>query len=241
MCLYQATGRVYIEAVRTDHPWHAHLLARPGYMSLVLLAAGVFLTVAAAFTPRFPGDLAIAEQVQALAAPWLDSVMEATSVVADTPVAIASLLALAAGFSLARRIFDAAIVLFGGLALEANIQGVKWAVARPRPPDDLVRILETGSTGSFPSGHTYHVVLFGGLLLVLLVFRIRRPWLRRSLTTLIMAVALLTTVSRVYLGSHWPSDVLGSVVLGIPSVALLFGLRHHLQRRGTTANQPPSV
>lgn len=234
--MYQATGRVYIDTVRMDHPWHTHLLTRPGLMNLVLLAAGVFLAVAAAFTPRFPGDLAITEQVQALAAPWLDSVMEATSVVADTPVAIASLLALAAGLSLASRLFDAAIVLFGGLALETIIQGVKWAVARPRPPDDLVRILETGSSGSFPSGHTYHIVLFGGLLLVLLVFRIPRPWLRRALTTLIVGLVLLATVSRIYLGAHWPSDVLGSVVLGIPSVALLLGLRHHLQRRWTTSN-----
>lgn len=239
--MYQTTRRVYIEAVRTDHPRYAYLLTRPGYMSLVLLAAGVFLAVAAAFNPRFPGDLTIAEQLQALAVPWLDSVMEATTVIAETPVAIASLLALAAGLSLARRLLDAAIVLFGGLALETLIQGVKWAVARPRPPDDLVRILETGSTGSFPSGHTYHIVLFGGLLLVLLVFRIHRPWLRRVLTTLIVAMALFSAVSRVYLGAHWPSDVLGSVLLGVPSVALLLGLRHHLQRRGTTSNQPPPL
>ncbi len=237
----QATRRVYIEAVRTEHTWYAYLLTRPGYVNMVLLAAGVFLVVAAAFTPKFPGDLAIAEQVQSLAAPWLDSVMEAATVVADTPVAIASLLALAMGLSLARRLLDAAIVLFGGLAFEALIQGVKWAVARPRPPDDLVRVLETGSTGSFPSGHTYHVVLFGGLLLVLLVFRIRNPWLRHALTTLIVALALFAAVSRVYLGAHWPSDVLGSVVLGIPSVALLLGLRGHLQRRVTTSNQPPPL
>ena len=237
--MYLATQRVYIESVRTDHPSYAYLRTRPGYMSLVLLAVGVFLAIAAAFNSRFPGDLAIAKQVQALASPWLDSVMEAATVVADTPVAIGSLLALAAGLSLARRLLDAAIVLFGGLALEAIIQGVKWAVARPRPTDDLVRILETGSSGSFPSGHTYHVVLFGGLLLVLLVFRIRRPWLRSALTTLIVALAIFTIVSRVYLGAHWPSDVLGSVVLGIPSVAFLLGLRQHLQRRGTTSNQPP--
>ncbi|MCH7706547.1 MAG: hypothetical protein IIB33_05825, partial [Chloroflexi bacterium] len=105
--MYQTTRRVYIEAVRTDHPRYAYLLTRPGYMSLVLLAAGVFLAVAAAFNPRFPGDLAIAEQLQALAVPWLDSVMEATTVIAETPVAMASLLALAMGLALARRLLDA--------------------------------------------------------------------------------------------------------------------------------------
>lgn len=238
--MFLPTLSVYIETVRKDQPRRAYLRSRKGNMSLVLLAVGVIMAVAAAFTPRFPGDLAIAERVQALATPWLDRVMEAATVIADTPVAIGSVVAVAVALAAARRLLDAAIVLFGGLGFEALIQGVKWAVARPRPSEDLVRILETGSSGSFPSGHTYHVVLFAGLLLALLVFRIHRPWLRRGLATLIVALALFSAVSRVYLGAHWPSDVLGSVLLGIPSVALLLALRQHLQRRMAAADQPPS-
>jgi undecaprenyl-diphosphatase len=198
----------------------------------------VSLTVAAAFHPRFPGDLAIAEQVQAIAASWLDSVMEAVTVFASTPVAIASLLTLAVGLSLARRFLDAAIVLFGGIGFDSLIQGVKWAVARPRPPDDLVRILEIGSSGSFPSGHTYHAVLLSGLLLVLLVFRVHHTWLRRALTTLLVALALLIIISRVYLGAHWPSDVLGGIALGVPSVTFLFGVRQQLLLRRVASDQP---
>jgi undecaprenyl-diphosphatase len=164
--------------------------------------------------------------------------MEAATTLASTPVAIASVLTLAAGLSLARRFLDSAIALFGGLGFDSLIQGLKWAVARPRPPDGLVRVLEIGSSGSFPSGHTYHAVLLSGLLLVLLVFRVHRPWLRRALTTLLVALALLIAVSRVYLGAHWPSDVLGGIALGIPSVAFLLGLRQWMDRRRAASNQP---
>jgi undecaprenyl-diphosphatase len=64
-------------------------------------------------------------------------------------------------------------------------------------------------TASFPSGHTLAAVSFYGLLSVLL-------WERghRMLSVISGVWVLLIAISRVYLGAHYPSDVLVSLALG---------------------------
>ncbi|MBI4201379.1 MAG: phosphatase PAP2 family protein [Chloroflexi bacterium] len=195
----------------------------------VSLLVAVALSVAAAFMPRLPGDLPLSRGVQSLSSPWLDVFMKTVTFLGDDPVAIGGILALAGLLAVVRRWKDAAAFL-GVLALEVLLQGVKLAVDRPRPPAELVRVLETAASGSFPSGHAYHAVVFWGLVLALLVVDIRPRWLRRAVATFLLVVILLSGVARVYMGAHWPTDVLGSILLGIPSVALLVYLRHRFNR-----------
>ncbi len=190
------------------------------------------MSLAATLLPRFPGDLPVAQWVQSLASPWLDTVMKAVTLLGETYVAGVSILAVAAAFALARRWPEVAAFMGAGI-MEVVVQVAKSLIGRPRPPETLVRILENGSSGSFPSGHVYHAVVLGGLLLALVVPGIRPVWLRRAVTALIVLLVVAVAVSRVYLGSHWPSDVLGSVVLGIPSVALLVYVCRRLQGRET--------
>ncbi|MDO8750983.1 MAG: phosphatase PAP2 family protein [Dehalococcoidia bacterium] len=195
----------------------------------LLLAVGLALSVAAALEPRLPGDMLVARWVQSLATPWLDTLMKAVTLLGMTYVAGASILAAAAAFALARRWPEVAAFI-GAAVMEGAVQVLKSLIGRPRPPEELLRILESGASGSFPSGHVYHAVVFGGLLLALVVPGIRPDLsgLRRAVAVLVLLLAVAIAVSRVYLGAHWPSDVLGSVALGIPSLAMLVYLCRRL-------------
>jgi membrane-associated phospholipid phosphatase len=83
---------------------------------------------------------------------------------------------------------------------------------RARPDQLTALVLAAGL--SFPSGHVFSAFAFYGFIALLAL----RTSLPRG-TKLIIAVGavlliLIVAISRVYVGAHWPSDVLGSILLG---------------------------
>ncbi len=90
----------------------------------------------------------------------------------------------------------------------------KAVVGRPRPPVDDA-LIAMPSSGSMPSGHALTTLVFLALL-VYVAFRWRRGGLGWAWAALVVAavIAGLIGVSRIYLGVHWLSDVLGGWVLG---------------------------
>jgi undecaprenyl-diphosphatase len=93
---------------------------------------------------------------------------------------------------------------------------LKYRFDRPRP--DVFPPLVVEHTGSFPSGHTLTAVAVYGLISVLL-------WQRghRFLSIISGIWVFLIALSRVYLGAHYPSDVLASLALGtILLIIILF-------------------
>ncbi len=97
--------------------------------------------------------------------------------------------------------------LFGGLIDTA----VKVLVSRPRPK--LEDPVATAFGQSFPSGHTFtSTAIYGALLLVFLPILSRR--VRWTAVTLYVSLVAAIAFSRLALGVHFMSDVLGGVVLG---------------------------
>jgi undecaprenyl-diphosphatase len=101
------------------------------------------------------------------------------------------------------------ILSLGGAALLTNL--CKWIFARRRP-DLYWPVVDMPVSSSFPSAHTAQATAFF-LGLFVVIRRIAPDW--AMLTAVISVAAVLTVaLSRIYLQVHFPSDVLGGLVLG---------------------------
>jgi membrane-associated phospholipid phosphatase len=91
---------------------------------------------------------------------------------------------------------------------------VKDIIQRPRPTADLVSVFAPLSSYSFPSGHVMSYLGFFGFI-GFLAFSLLKPSFKRGLIlALTSGLIILVGVSRIYLGEHWASDVLGAYLLG---------------------------
>ena len=175
---------------------------------LALVAgAGVFSYLASTH-PSFSWDPPLATWIMGLEAPGLGMFMTVLSWSGRYSVAVVSYLAVAAPAVRWGGWRHGALVLSAAM-LDLSNEGIKALVGRPRPNP-----LHLGEAGSFPSGHTVHAVLFLGVLWLLLAPRLRSRRQRAALGALLVLLALLVGVSRVYLERHWPSDVLGGYWIG---------------------------
>lgn len=115
------------------------------------------------------------------------------------------------------------------LLLSGVLNGVLKSVVRaPRPiGSEGIRSLrvETASGTSFPSGHTQSATAFLGAVMK----RLRRAWAWAIGCLLILLVGL----SRLYLGVHWPIDVLGGIAMGAIAVVLADFVFEWAMRRGS--------
>ena len=105
------------------------------------------------------------------------------------------------------------LMLIGSISsLLDNI--IKIVISRQRPPADLVHILSPTTGYSYPSGHAVFFTWMSFMIAVSLAPKIR-PALRPILWIVAVIVIVLTCMARVWEGAHWPSDVIGGVLLGI--------------------------
>ena len=111
---------------------------------------------------------------------------------------------------------------------------LKLLVGRDRP--DLLDPVARAAGFSFPSGHALNAALAPGvLLLVFLPFGRDRPGGRAALWTVAVMLTVVTGLSRVALGVHWASDVLGGWLLGVAVLAATTAGVPHLAGPGGTA------
>jgi membrane-associated phospholipid phosphatase len=91
---------------------------------------------------------------------------------------------------------------------------IKLLISRQRPPADLVHILNPTTGFSFPSGHAVFFTWLSFMVAFSLAPRVK-PSYRPVLWIASAIVIVLTCIARVWAGAHWPSDVLGGVLLGV--------------------------
>ena len=110
---------------------------------------------------------------------------------------------------------------------------VKELVERPRPSASVVDVTYQLGGYSFPSGHVLGATLFYGFLIYWAEVSISNRPVRRIVQGSLATMILLMGYSRVELGAHWPTDVLGGFAIGF----LVLGAMVWLHRRWTGEDQ----
>jgi undecaprenyl-diphosphatase len=168
--------------------------------------------------------------------PWLREMMRDITALGSTVVLLIVTLATTGFLVLAKNRRAALLVLvavFGGALISSLL---KLGFDRPRP--DLVLRTTTVYTASFPSGHA----MMSAVVYLTLGAMIAATQHGRRLKLYILGLSLLLTLivgcSRVYLGVHWPTDVLAGWSLGAAWAIACWSVMTWLQARG--AVEPPN-
>jgi len=104
-------------------------------------------------------------------------------------------------------------LMLGNLAL-AGILIVTFKNIYQRPRPEILHLVEEKGF-SFPSGHSLAVTIMVGTLIVILSQRIKDQLWKRIVQILLGLYLVSVLISRVYLGVHYPSDVLASLCVGL--------------------------
>ena len=164
-----------------------------------------------------PIDTATTASMHGLASPTLDTLMNAATLLGSSPV-LTTVVGLAVVLLVVqRRRMEAVFLVIALVGTLVINDGLKLLVQRPRPGFDWAEVWpETG----FPSGHSMNsFVVYLAIALVIWQVRGRRA----GIVALVLATALAVSVgiSRIYLGAHWLSDVIGGYLAGALWLLLL--------------------
>jgi membrane-associated phospholipid phosphatase len=187
----------------------------------VIIAAFIGLSCVIYFFPLSFIDLGISRKIQQHQSVTLDHFMTFISLFGTMPYSAITVGMVALIFFIFKRRKEALFTLLTALSgLVSSL--TKMLINRPRPAKDLVRIIEITREQSFSSGHTlFYTVFFGFLIIVMGNLKSINYYLRMGIISLSAAMILLVPFSRIYLGAHWFTDVLGGAMLGVLCLLVL--------------------
>ena len=113
------------------------------------------------------------------------------------------------------------LLIGSGASLIDNL--LKVSFQRHRPTADLVNVVGVTPGYSFPSGHAVFFTWLAVMVAAALAPRVK-PGLRPLLWTAAVLLILIACLGRVYVGAHWPTDVLGGLLIGLGWSALVLWL-----------------
>ncbi len=182
-------------------------------------------------------DLWFSEAIQKNNHPTLDFLMKAISWFGTAPVTATMVFGIALIFAINGRRREAMFTIATLLASAVTL-GIKILIDRPRPTEDLVKIVEDAQFQSFPSGHTsFYVVFFGFMIFLLIRNQHFVRWLRNTLIAAALVLIFSVPFSRIYLGAHWFTDVTAGFVLGILMLWMLISAFLY-EEKSKPANNP---
>lgn len=197
---------------------------RKHIMEYVLGAIGagfILLTISIFVFPHSFIDLEFSQEVQEFQNPFLDSLMKLVSWFGNSPGSSVTVLAGSLLFFIFKYRKEALFVLLTAASgLVSTI--IKVLVNRPRPSEPLVHVIQKASQQSFPSGHVMFYIVYFGFLTVLMYHLKTIPKAVRIIVSSISLLLIFTVpYSRIYLGDHWFTDVLGGFLMGMLLLYLL--------------------
>ncbi|HZO71622.1 MAG TPA: phosphatase PAP2 family protein [Ktedonobacteraceae bacterium] len=238
----QVVGQAQQEVARSRAPWYqvlrrTHVLI--GFYAVQFILFGL-LAWFVRIHPVIPVDVAITREFQENRSPLLSTLMVAVSYLGNSGLVFPLLIGLTAlvFWAVRLRLEAALIVVLSAVSAVVNV-GIKLLVSRPRPTAKLVEIIQHASGASFPSGHVMSYVAFFGLLFSLGVILLKRDRLWHYALLIISALfVILVGPSRIYLGDHWASDVIGGYLFGGMLLGISLWIYLKLKEKGVLALPP---
>ncbi len=177
---------------------------------LAVLAAYITYQVGVVYqTDPLPLDLAVQKAFFSLRGPLLNPLVIAVTHLSDTVTIVAFCAILLILPNRKKYGLPVSLASLGGLVI---YKPMKHIFLRARP-DAALHLVKQGGF-SFPSGHSVTSVIFYGVLIYLLNRHCKNDKLRKVLTVICGFLALTIGPSRIYVGVHWPTDVLAGWCIG---------------------------
>lgn len=206
--------------------------------ALELLGAVFLLYLALSLAVGSPGvhrwDVTITRLLQAGRSPFIDHIARAFTMLGSGPVLIICAAASSIIFTALKKPRSSIACLLVLLSFPLNAL-LKLVQQRPRPEQGLVDVLAPSVGCSFPSGHSMGAVIVFGFIAIMVWVHVPGRASRATLTALLWLLVLAIGLSRVYLGVHWITDVLGGWAAGLFVLTLLA----LFYRRFASAETPP--
>lgn len=197
----------------------------------VLILSFAVLTFFVRQFDYFQFDLNITRLIQSFNPSWFHFLMVIISRLGDVGLGSIIILIFAILAFLARK-FKAALMIFIAPATTTVLsQIIKHLVSRPRPSNSLIQVIGFyDELDSFPSGHVmFYISLYGLLLFIVYTQFKKRLVIRRLLIGVFSLMIMLIGVSRIYLGAHWFSDVLGAYIIGFSWLMIIIYIYKKLE------------
>jgi membrane-associated phospholipid phosphatase len=210
--------------------WRALTLRTLGLFAIAFVASVAFVAIAAEVRRGTLDrlDAAIELAVHRLDAPLVDTVMKTATLIGSNVVLVpAVVLVTLLAVRLHKRIV-AIVLAIDTIAVITAYSALKVMFSRERPR--LFDKIALPTDYSFPSGHSMSALGIYGVIAAALIALY--PHARRA--TIAAAILLVAAIgfSRIYLGVHWPSDVLGGYLGAVPPLIVSVHLIHRRRRLG---------
>jgi undecaprenyl-diphosphatase len=178
-----------------------------------LVILSITLSICARFTTQFPGDLYLTLHLQSISNHFILSILQGVSFISKSLylALMFVIIGVIIWWRIGRR--ESMLVLLAAL-LSLLVVALKLVIGRPRPSANLVHVLSLEQDYGFPSGHAIYAIVILGLFAYFCYTNINNRILRILVPILLIVFILLIGISRVYLGVHWPSDVVGGYLIG---------------------------
>lgn len=191
----------------------------------MIVFAGVAWLVLVGATQRF--DEAVLLSLERVRSPWLDDVVVDLTGLGDSFLAYVVAGVAALFLWLTGHRFSVVVLLVAVLGANPATDLLKAIFERPRPM--IVDWIEPVHSPSFPSGHAMTAAVLYGSLAYLVARLENRRALRRATWVVCGTLVAAVAASRVYLGVHYLSDVLGGVVAGLAWLSVVVVAMHALR------------
>lgn len=172
-----------------------------------------------------PVDRPVLDFLVAHREPWLTHVATIASILGSSAALVPLLAAAGLWCRWRERTWRPAAVLAAGYGGAVTLYGmIKVVVGRPRPP--LVSAVRHFGGYSFPSGHAAQAIVAWGMLAAL-VAGFTPSWSTKvAAWATALSIVVVVATTRLYLGAHWFTDVVGGLVLGVLWLSALRTLTH---------------